>query len=239
MRSMIRRTVALIILAATAGLSAGAAAQGHATTICDALATTVRSHVDSSAEAGGAFSVLTGGPSPAIQIAVSGSDGKNVSLERNPAADTRIQFEKRFRAEFGEAPVLVRELRNWDALDVVTLPGDRLHMVLSTSGADLCESRIFFRTTAIREGERLPDPPAGPDGPVCQGRGGWGFLARINIRTIGSGGIDAFLEYRLASGRESFRIVPLTDDGWQAACTFTAPYRSSSPPSPDRFPTRP
>jgi len=225
---MIRRTVALAILAATSGISAGAATQGHATTICDALSTRVRSHVDSSAEAGGAFAALTAGPSPAIQLAVPGTDGKNVSLERNPAADARIQFEKRFRAEFGEAPALVRELRNWDALDVMTLPGGHLRMVLSTSGADLCESRIFFRTTAIREGERLPDPPAGPDGTVCQSRGGWGFLARITISGM-SGGIDAFLEYRIASGRESFRIVPLTDAGWQAACTFsgalTAPYR--------------
>ena len=225
---MIRRTVLGGAMAALASIAVGATQNG-ATTICDALA--AKAH-QANGNASGAFAALTSGPSPAIQIAVPGAEGKNVSLERNPAADTRIQFEKRFRANFGESPALVRELRNWDALDVMSLPDSRVHMVLSTAGADLCESRLFFRTNSIRESDRLPDPPAGTDAAVCQNLGGWGYLARI-------GDIDAYLEYRVTRGRESFRIVPLSGDGWQTACTFTAPYKPSSSPSLDRFPTRP
>ena len=205
-------------------LAAGVAAPTHAgpqavATICDGLAARARLHGDAHAENGAVFRALTGRPSPAIQIAPPDTDGKDVSLGRNPAADTRIMFEKRFRAEFGESPALVRELRNWDAIDVMTLPDSRLHMVLSTTAADQCESRIFFRTTAIREGERLPDPPAGPDGPVCRSQGGWGFLTRVS-------GTEAYLEYRLAGSHESFRVVPLKGDEWQSPCTLTVPSRT-------------
>jgi hypothetical protein len=204
-----------------------ASAQGQAT-LCDALAAKLRPLLDG-AGSGGALAALTSGPSPAIQLAIPDVNGKDVSLARSPAADTRIQFEKRFRAEFGEAPALVRELRNWDALDVMSLPDSRVHMVLSTNGPDACESRLFFRTNSIRESERLPDPPAGSDTTVCQNLGGWGYLARINVGAgvgVGagsrnSGGVEAYLEYRVARGRESFRIVPLSEDGWQAACTFS------------------
>jgi hypothetical protein len=217
---MIRRTLVWAAVAVFTGLAAGPAPQGSAPTICDALAAKLK--VDGAAGSGVAFAALTGGPRPAIQIAIPGIDGKNVSLERNSAPDTRIQFEKRFRANFGESPALVRELRNLDAIDVMTLPGRQLHMVLSTTGADLCESRIFFRTNSIRESEWLPDPPAGSDGATCQNLGGWGYLARINVNASAiNGAVEAYVEYRVAHGRESFRIVPLAEDGWQAACTFS------------------
>jgi hypothetical protein len=241
---MIRRALVWAAAAAFAGVAAGAAPQGVAPTICDALAAKLRPRMDGPTSTGSAFAALTGGVSPTIQIATPDAAGKDVSLGRNPAADTRIQFEKRFRAEFGETPALVRELRNWEAFDVVTLPGSHVHMVVSTGGADLCESRIFFRTNSIRESERLPDPPAGPENTVCQNLGGWGYLARINTNiNVNAGatntGTEAYVEYRVAHGRESFRIVPLADDGWQAACMFTAPYKPSSRPSSDRFRTRP
>ena len=208
------RAAIAILLSLAAGVTM--AARPQAGSICEGVVLKLRQQGDGNAGGGSAFSALTGGSSPAIQIAPPDTDGKDVSLDRSPAADTRIMFEKRFRAEFGESPALVRELRNWDALDVMTLPASSLHMVLSTTPTDLCESRIFFRTTTIRESERLPDPPAGPNRALCQSAGGFGYLARVN-------GIEAFLEYRLAQDRESFRIVPLVDNAWQPACTFEVP----------------
>jgi len=199
----------------TAGVDAINAASPHpGRSLCDVLAARLRSGTDGAAAPGAAFSALTAGPSPPVELAA--PDAKDVGLGPDPAADTRIQFEKRFRAEFGAAEAMIKDLRSWDNFDVLTLPGSRVHMLLTASGPDLCESRIFFRTTPVREAVRLPDPPAGTAGPssaLCQNLGGWGYLARVD-------GVEAFLEYRVRDRAEVFRIVPLTDAGWETACTF-------------------
>ena len=56
---------------------------------------------------------------------------------------------------------------------------------------------------------------------ICQNLGGWGYFARI-------GGAEAFVEYHMAIDEESLRIVPMTDAGWQPACTVSAKFRTSA-----------
>jgi hypothetical protein len=128
-----------------------------------------------------------------------------------------VQFEKRFRALYGNAETVLKELRTWDNFDILALPGSAARMLLATRGAAACESRLFFRVTTSREVVRLPDPPVtgatDADTSLCERRGGWGYFARVS-------GVEAFVEYRAVDGRESLRIVPLTNGLWQTPCTL-------------------
>jgi hypothetical protein len=138
-----------------------------------------------------------------------------------------VQFENRFRALYGNAEAVLKDLNTWDGFDILTLQGSAVRMLLTTSGPAACESRYFFRVTVSREVVRVPNPPAA-DGandaetPLCEKQGGWGYFARVS-------GTDAFIERRTAAdAREFVRVVPLTSAGWQPACTLGPPAHGPS-----------
>jgi hypothetical protein len=213
-----RTTAFTFVLTASMAIGVIGAQTPRGTAPCDSLAATVRASKDVSAGERTIWSLATMGAHPLIEIATL----TEMSLEREPAAEDRVQFEKRFRGRYGNGEVVVKDLRNWDNFDILALPGNATRMVLTTSGTAQCEARYFFRATTSREAVRVPDPPArtSPDdsNAICENLGGWGYLARI-------GGADAFLEYHADDQNESFRIVPLTMAGWQPACTVSAQFQ--------------
>jgi len=220
-----RRRERILLTAVTLGVTASAAigvigAQTpRATALCDSLAAAVRASQEVSTGERTIWSLATTGATPLIEVATV----PEMTLDRDLAADERVQFEKRFRGRYGEGAV-VRDLRNWEHFDVLALPGSATRMVVATRATAPCETRYFFRATTSREAVRVPDPPEKAPGeaanPLCGNLGGWGYLARI-------GGADAFLEYHAPDQAESFRIVPLTTAGWQPACTVSAQFQKT------------
>jgi hypothetical protein len=201
-----------LILSAWAAAALVAAAQTDNSTLCDALSASV--HAASSTSAGGSmWSRLTTGATPAMELATV----PELSLEANPEPDSRVQFEKRFRALYGNAQAVLKDLSAWDNFAIFGLPGSAVRMLVTTNDADDCESRYFFRVTVSRDVVRLPDPTAGspaePEHLLCEKRGGFGYLARVNR-------VDAFVEYYGDESREAIRIIPLTSAGWQRACSI-------------------
>lgn len=206
---------AIVAVLLTSG--AGVALHGTtpAATICDALAAKIRTSSPLPDGRRDAFSIVTAGTAPIVEIAA--HDAKNMQLGPDPAADERVQAEKRLRARFGQGDALLKRLRDWTAFDVMSMPGTNVYMALMTSGPAGCETRLFFRTTLTRETELIADPPAAPETPdaTCQNWGS-GYFARINR-------VEALLEDRPSERSEAFRIVPLVNYAWQAACTFEVP----------------
>jgi hypothetical protein len=208
-----------------------AAGQPAATSWCDAASARIRVASDVQAGARTAWSLLTSGPAPFIEPATV----VEVSLERDPAADERVQFEKRIRSRYGNAEAVIKELRAWDDFDILALPGSQVRMLLTTTGADQCESRYFFRSTTSRDVVRIPDPPAKTAdesaNQICENLGGWGYFARVNMPGDARGqavSTEAFVEYHTGVVEESVRIVPLTVSGWQPGCTVTAKFTTSA-----------
>jgi hypothetical protein len=215
--------LSLAAIVATAGfqLTIAAAPQAGATALCDALASRVRAAADVEAGARTVWSFVNSGREPFVEIA----SVNEVSLQRDPEADERVQFEKRIRALYGNAESVLKDLRAWDNFDIFALPGSEVRMLLTTSGDAQCESRYFFRATTSRDVVRVPDPPAKTPvdvaDAVCENLGGWGYFARVS-------GAEAFVEYHTAIDQESLRIVPLTAVGWQPACTMVATFQTSA-----------
>lgn len=209
----------MALLACLVATGAGVRATPQTGVLCDSLAAKIAARKEVGVGATDLFLLVTQGPKPVVELAK--PDPKGLSLDRSPAAPDRVMFEKRLRSRFGNAEALIKELRNWDFLDIMTLPGSDVHMVLSSAGSPGCESRLFFKTTVNREVAMVPDPPVSRDqegtAANCETSGARGHLARID-------GVDAFLEYQRVDGRESFRIVPLTSAGWQTPCTFTSKF---------------
>jgi len=209
------RLLFIALLVAVGAPQAGAAA------LCDTIASRVRADAGVGAGARTVWALVTSGRQSFVEVA--GVSGE-LSLEREPAPDERVQFEKRIRARYGNAEAVLRDLRAWDNFDIVELPGSQVRMLLTTGGTAQCESRYFFRVTTSRDVVRVPDPPARSASDfanaICQNLGGWGYFARV-------GGAEAFVEYHTTPEQESLRIVPLTDAGWQPACTVSAKFRVS------------
>ena len=216
-----RLRLAAIIATAGFHLTVAAAPQAGPTAPCDAVASSVRGAADVQAGTRTVWSLVTSGRDPLVDVA----SVTELSLERDPAADERVQFEKRIRALYGNAEAVLKDLRAWDNFDIVALPGSQVRMLLTTVGDAQCESRYFFRATTSRDVVRVPDPPAKASGDVadaiCENLGGWGYFARVS-------GAEAFVEYHTAIDQESLRIVPLTAGGWQPACTVLATFHVSA-----------
>src|SRR5580765_8268423 len=104
------RTTALSVILASCVVAAliGAEQPGSAT-LCDALASRIQGRGPAAAGTGAIWSLLTTGATPAIEVATV----SELSLDRDPADDERVQFEKRFRALYGNAEAVLKELRTW------------------------------------------------------------------------------------------------------------------------------
>ena len=218
---MTRTAVMTLGLSVCAAAGVVGAPARQDTALCDKLAAAVRAYHDVPAGQRTFWSFVTAGPASPIELATV----RELSLEPGPAADERVQFEKRFRALYGNAEAVLKDLRDWDDFDIVTLPGSAVRMLLTVDGPAQCETRYFFRVTTSREVVRVPDPPrptsSDDSNAICESLGGWGYLARI-------GGTEVFLEYHSIDRRESLRIVPLSNDGWRAACPIAPAGRRAS-----------
>ena len=214
------------LLCVTQHAAIALAQSASATPLCDAIADRIRAASDVGAGKRTVWSLLTIGQEPMITVAST----NEVELGPNPDPDVRSEFEKRIRARYGNADAVMKDLRTWDNLQVLGLTGSRVRMVLTTAGAEQCESRYFFRVTTSREGIRVADPPEkssrDADTAICNSLGGWGYFAWVD-------NAEAFVEYHASVEQESLRIVPLlpTYDGWGPACTVSAHFLTTSSPA--------
>lgn len=194
------------------------AAQTPATAVCERIATLIRS-----VPQGDPWEVLTKGTSPFIQM-MGDSEMKALGFDRDlePA-----ELVNRFVAKFSPSDALRKawadNIKN-GYIDINALAGSDLHVVTNTGGTAQCLGFMFFQAPKGRQAQLLPDLPKKGDRDgenlICNKTGGDGYLARV-------GGIEAFLETYQNEKGLYYRVVPIQNARWGAACAVEAEYGTS------------
>lgn len=218
-----RRILRLVVWLAALSLSAAGAAQAPASALCDAIAAQVRSNREITSGTSKADLMTTLKESHLFELP--GKSDIDLTRGSRESDDEMSRFLTKLNPSNALRSALI-DLVQFESAEVFSLPDSDTHVAISTGGTANCEHFLFFQTGKESQAQLLPDLPLkgerDGDNLICNGLGSEGYLARLN-------GAEVFLETYAdgATNKYSFRVVPLQQGRWAAACTVQAAFRTT------------